>query len=428
MMRGNRESAGSGESIVTRNDRTCNPIARLVWMASANRIDELTSKTSGAVTTELNLATVNRYSLNSVGGGKNSISVLLRLTFSGECAVFETVAVVGATGAVGRIIVQLLQERNFPARNFRFLASARSAGSTILFNGVEHTIEELTPDVFANVELVIASTPDETAAEYLPAAVAAGATVIDESGYFRMKPDVALVVPEINPEAALNANGLIASPNCSTTQMVLALKPLHDVSPIRRVIVSTYQAVSGAGLQGTTDLMEGTRAQLAGEDYQYLAFSHPIAFNAVPQIGSVKEEGYTSEEMKMVYETRKILGDESIQINATCIRIPVANCHSESITVETERPIPPDEAREIFSEFPGLTVIDDTEHGKYPLPSTCTGSDETFIGRIRRDISHPNGLSFWCVSDNLRKGAATNAVQIGELLAAHRVSSGASAS
>ncbi len=334
---------------------------------------------------------------------------------------FETVAVVGSTGAVGSIIIELLQQRNFPARQFRFLASARSAGTTLTFNGTEHTVEELTADAFAGVDLVIASTPDEVAAEFLPAAVAAGATVIDESGFFRMQPDVALVVPEINPEAALNATGMIASPNCSTTQMVLALKPLHDASPVRRVIVSTYQAVSGAGLQGTTDLMEGSRAHLAGEDYEYSVFSHPIAFNAVPQIGSVKEEGYTSEELKMVYETRKILGDESIQINATCVRIPVANCHSESITVETERPISPDEARELFAAFPGLTVLDDTANGEFPLPSICTGSDETFIGRIRRDLSHPNGLSFWCVSDNLRKGAATNAVQIGELLAKHRV-------
>jgi len=186
------------------------------------------------------------------------------------------------------------------------------------------------------------------------------------------------------------------------------------------VIVSTYQAVSGAGLQGTTELVEGTKAHLEGTDYKYEVFSHPIAFNAIPQIGSEKEDGYTSEELKMVYETRKILGDESIQINATCVRIPVANCHSESITVETERPIAPEEARELFAAFPGITVVDDIENLQYPLPSTCTNSDEVFIGRIRRDLSHPNGLSFWCVSDNLRKGAATNAVQIGELLAANR--------
>jgi len=334
--------------------------------------------------------------------------------------VFETVAILGATGAVGHIMRKLLEERNFQAKQFRFLASARSAGKTLEFQGKTYTIEELTKDSFAGVELVISSTPDDTAAEYLPAAVAAGAIVIDESGYWRMKPDVALVIPEINPQAALEAKGIIASPNCSTTQMVMALKPLHDASPIRRVIVSTYQATSGAGVVGTSDLMEGSRAFLDGKEHDYQAFPHPIAFNAIPQIGSEKEDGYTSEEMKMVYETRKILGDDSIQINPTCVRIPVANCHSETITVETERPISPEEARQLFSDFPGITVVDDLKNLSYPLPSTSDGSDEVYIGRIRRDISHPNGISFWCVSDNLRKGAATNAVQIAELLAKHR--------
>jgi aspartate-semialdehyde dehydrogenase len=334
--------------------------------------------------------------------------------------VFETVVVVGATGAVGRIMVQLLQERNFPARRFRFLASKRSAGSNIVFKGRDYVVEELTPDAFAGADLVISSTPDDIARDFLPAAVAAGATVIDESGYFRMRPEVALVIPEINPQAALAATGIIASPNCSTTQMALALKPLHDAARVRRVIVSTYQAVSGAGLQGNADLLEGTKASLNGHAYQYKAFAHPIAFNAIPQIGSLKEDGYTSEELKMVYETRKILGDETIQISATCVRIPVANCHSECITVETERPVTPEEARRLFAAFPGLRVLDDTANGIYPLPSQCSGSNDTFIGRIRRDLSHPNGLNFWCVSDNLRKGAATNAVQIAELLAKHR--------
>jgi aspartate-semialdehyde dehydrogenase len=334
--------------------------------------------------------------------------------------VFESVAVVGATGAVGTIILNLLEQRDFQAKQFTFLASARSAGTTLRFRGEDHTIKELTKDSFAGIELVIASTPDDTAAEYLPFAVEAGAKVIDESGYFRMMPDVALVVPEINPDAAINAKGIISSPNCSTTQMVLALKPLHDASKIKRVTVATYQATSGAGLQGNRDLEAGTRAHLAGEDYEYQAFSHPIAFNAIPQIGSHKEAGYTSEEMKMVYETRKILGDDSIQISPTCVRIPVANCHSEVITVETERPISPEEARDLFSAFPGLTVVDDLDAGVYPMPNNSDGSDETFIGRIRKDISHPNGLTFWCVSDNLRKGAATNAVQIAELLSANR--------
>ncbi len=330
---------------------------------------------------------------------------------------FETVAVIGATGAVGSIILELLEKRDFPAKKFRLLASARTAGTKITFKGQEITVEELTPESFEGVDLVIASTPDDTAAEFLPYAVKAGCKVIDESGYWRMNPEVALVVPEINPQDALNAKGIIASPNCSTTQMVVALKPLHDAAKVKRVIVSTYQATSGAGLQGNRDLEAGSRAHLAGEKYDYQAFAYPIAFNAIPQIGGHKEDGYTSEEMKMVYETRKILGDESILVSPTCVRIPVANCHSEVINVETERPVSPEEARELFSNFPGITVVDDLDAKQYPMPSNCDGSDDVFIGRIRKDISNPNGLNFWCVSDNLRKGAATNAVQIAELLA-----------
>lgn len=333
---------------------------------------------------------------------------------------FKKVAVVGATGAVGRIMCQLLAERNLPAESFVFVASSRSAGRTLQFKGNSYIIQELRPDVFRGCDLVISTTPDDTAEKYLPAAVAAGATVIDESGFWRMKPDVALVIPEVNPEAALNAKGIIASPNCSTTQMVVALKPLHDAARVKRVVVSSYQAVSGVGLQGTVELMDGTRAHLAGENYNYTAFSHPIAFNAIPQIGSFKEEGYTSEELKMVYETRKILSAPEMQICPTCVRVPVANCHSETILVETERPVSPDEARELFAAFPGIVVVDDPARKIYPMPFDCTGRDEVFVGRIRRDLSSSNGLSFWCVSDNLRKGAATNAVQIAELLASHR--------
>ncbi len=329
---------------------------------------------------------------------------------------FDTVAVIGATGAVGRIMLKLLEERDFQANRFRLLASARSAGRAVPFRGSEITIEELTREAFEGVDLVLSSTPDDVAATFLPHALEAGAVVIDESGYWRMNPEVALVVPEINPQAAISAEGIIASPNCSTTQMVMALKPLHDASPLRRVVVSTYQATSGAGVQGTEDLVEGTRAQLAQETYEYQVFRHPIAFNAIPQIGSLKEAGYTSEEMKMVHETRKILGVENLPISATCVRIPVANCHSETIMAETERRITPEEARELFAAFPGITVIDNTSEGRYPLPNECDGSDEVFVGRIRQDLSHPNALNFWCVSDNLRKGAATNAVQIAELL------------
>lgn len=333
---------------------------------------------------------------------------------------FKCVALVGATGAVGRIMCQLLEERDFPAESYRFLASARSAGGKITLKGKEHTIEELTKQAFKGCDLVIASTPDEVAAEYLPAAVEAGCTVIDESGYWRMKDGVALVIPEVNPQDAINAKGIIASPNCSSTQMVVALKPLHDAAKVKRVVVCTYQATSGVGVQGTKELIEGSKAHLAGEDYLYTAFKHPIAFNCIPQIGSEKEEGYTSEEMKMVYETRKILGDQTIQVCPTAVRVPVSNCHSEVINVELGRPVSVEEARKLFASFPGITVVDDLAHFQYPLPSTSDGSDEVFVGRIRRDLSHPNALTFWCVSDNLRKGAATNAIQIAELLAKHR--------
>ncbi len=349
--------------------------------------------------------------------GKQNDVVSLIFDVSLENQVFDTVALMGATGAVGQIIIQLLEERNFEAKKFRFLASARSAGKTISFRGEDIVIEELTKDAFAGTDLVIASTPDDIAAEYLPYAIETGAKVIDESGYWRMNDDVALVIPEINPQDALKAKGIIASPNCSTTQMVVAMKPLYDISPIRRIIVSTYQATSGAGVQGDEDLVQGSKARLDDKEYEYKVFQHPIAFNAIPQIGSEKHEGYTSEEMKMVYETRKILGDDSIQINPTCVRIPVWNCHSESITVETESPISPEQAREAFAAFPGIQVLDNLNESVYPMPSNCDGSNDVFVGRIRRDISHPNGLSFWCVSDNLRKGAATNAVQIAELLA-----------
>jgi aspartate-semialdehyde dehydrogenase len=330
--------------------------------------------------------------------------------------VFETIAIVGATGAVGRIIRQLLEEREFPYRNIRFLASKRSAGTTISFKGEDHIVEEMTPEVFEGIDLAIGSTPDETAKDFCPWAVERGCVVVDESGYWRMDPKVPLVIPEVNPDAAFTHQGVIASPNCSTTQMVVAMKPLHDASRIRRVVVSTYQATSGAGVAGQRDLVAGSKAALEGKYHKYETFAHPIAFNLIPQIGSPKYQGYTSEEMKMVYETRKIFGDEEIQVCPTCVRVPVSNCHSESILVETERKITADEARELFANFPGIKLVDDLASGKYPMPKDCDGDDATFVGRIREDISCANGLAFWCVSDNLRKGAATNAVQIAELL------------
>jgi len=330
--------------------------------------------------------------------------------------VFKSFAIVGATGAVGSLIRQLLEERDFPYEKITFLASKRSAGKTITFKGEDHKIKLLCPEAFDDIDLAIGSTPDDVAAEFCPWATERNCVVVDESGYWRMDPKVPLVVPEINPEAALNHEGIISSPNCSTTQMVLAMKPLHDAGKIRRVIVSTYQATSGAGVQGQADLIDGSRAFLDKKDYEYQAFASRIAFNLIPQIGSHKEQGYTSEEMKMVYETQKIFGDDSIKVCPTCVRVPVENCHSESILVETEKKISVDEAKELFVATPGITVIDDLHQGEYPMPSTCTDDDAVFIGRIREDLSCDKGLAFWCVSDNLRKGAATNAVQIAELL------------
>lgn len=329
---------------------------------------------------------------------------------------FDTIAVVGATGAVGRIVLQQLAERNFPHKKLRLLASERSAGKEVRFNGKPITVELLEPSVFKNIDLVIASTPDEVSAEFAPWAVEAGCVVVDESGYWRMDPTVPLIVPEVNPEAIKDHKGIIASPNCSTTQMVVALAPLHRVSPIRRVVVSTYQATSGAGLAGNEELNDSIRSSLAGKVHPPKTFAHQIGFNLIPQIGSHKEDGYTSEEMKMVYETRKIMGDQNIMVCPTCVRVPVAVGHSESILVETERPISVEEATKLFQAADGVTVVDDLGNGQYPMPIDCDGKDDVFVGRIRKDLSSPNGIAFWCVSDNLRKGAATNAVQTAELL------------
>ena len=331
---------------------------------------------------------------------------------------FDSLVVVGATGAVGRLVRSLLEERAVPFQRIKFLASKRSTGTTIAFGGKSYTVELLCPEAFTAGDLVISSTPDDVARDFIPAAVERGAVVVDESGFWRMDPKVPLIVPEVNPEALAQHQGIIASPNCSTTQMVVAMKPLHTAARIRRVVVSTYQATSGAGVAGQHDLIEGSRAALNQTPYEYGCFVHPIAFNLIPHIGSPKHEGYTSEEMKMVWETRKIFHDDSILVCPTCVRVPVTNCHSESILVETEQPLSVAEARELFAATPGITVIDDLAAKRYPMPLDCSGQDDVFIGRIRKDLSCENGLAFWCVSDNLRKGAATNAVQIAELLLA----------
>ena len=328
----------------------------------------------------------------------------------------KRIAIAGATGAVGTLVRQILEQRDFPFASIKFLASKRSVGKTLTFKGEEHTVELLEPKAFDEIDIVIGSTPDDVAAEFVPWAVERGTIVVDESGYHRMMEDVPLVVPEVNADAVKDHKGIIASPNCSTTQMVVAMKPLHDVSPIKRVVVSTYQATSGSGVVGQEDLIEGTKSALENKDYDYKAYAHPIAFNVIPQIGSHKADGYTSEELKMVYETQKIFGDTDIKVCPTCVRVPVSNCHSETILVETESPISVDQARALFEAAPGITVVDDLEAGSYPMPNTSDNKDDVFIGRIRKDLSCENGLTFWCVSDNLRKGAATNAVQIAELL------------
>ncbi|MCC9599767.1 aspartate-semialdehyde dehydrogenase [Stieleria sp. JC731] len=330
---------------------------------------------------------------------------------------YETLAVVGATGAVGRIVLQQLETRDFPYKRLKLLASQRSVGQEVVVKGETIKIELLAPGAFEDVDLVIASTPDEVSAEFAPYAVKEGAVVVDESGFWRMDPTVPLIVPEVNPEAIGNHKGIIASPNCSTTQMVVALAPIHKACKIKRVVVSTYQATSGAGLAGNVELMTSTQKVLDGETPSCKTFQYPIGFNLIPQIGSEKFEGYTSEEMKMVYETRKIMGDEDIQVCPTAVRVPVTIGHSESILVETEEPITVEQATELFNQAAGITVVDDLQNRRYPMPRDCDGRDDVFVGRIRRDISgNGNGIAFWCVSDNLRKGAATNAVQIAELL------------
>jgi aspartate-semialdehyde dehydrogenase len=329
----------------------------------------------------------------------------------------KRVAVVGASGAVGDVMMRLLEERKFPFSSIKFLASERSAGKPITFAGETYAIEPLSADAFEGVDIVLSSTPASVSRQYSPIAARAGAVVVDNSSAFRMDPDVPLVVPEVNPHDVARHKGIIANPNCSTIQMVVALKPLHDAFRIRRVVVSTYQSVSGAGQKGIHELQEQTSAHVSGvQPPAPSKFAHPIAFNCVPQIDDFLPSGYTKEEMKMVNETRKIMGDDSIDVCPTCVRVPVLFSHSESILVETERPITPEAARELWSRAPGLTVVDDPISSSYPLPAAAAGRDDVFVGRIRQDLQRPNALLFWCVSDNLRKGAATNAVQIAEEL------------
>jgi aspartate-semialdehyde dehydrogenase len=331
-----------------------------------------------------------------------------------------SVVVVGATGAVGEIMRQVLVEHNFPLSAIKFLASERSAGKTIEFKGKKCTVEPIRPEAFAGVQIVLSSTPASVSRETSPMAAKAGAIVIDNSSAWRMDPQVPLVVPEVNADALKSIpKGIVANPNCSTIQMVVALKPLHDLARIKRVVVATYQASSGKGAKGVFELDSQVSALGRGEPIQpAAAHAAQLAGNVLPHDWKLGDDGYSEEEIKMIKETKKIMGDETILVSPTTARVPVRIGHAEAVNLEFERPITPLQAREALRKAPGVVVLDDYAKGEVPLPLHCEGRDETFVGRIRKDPTIPNGLNLWVVADNLRKGAATNAVQIAEVLVA----------
>jgi len=330
----------------------------------------------------------------------------------------NNVAIAGATGAVGAEFLKLLEARNFPIDNLKLLASARSVGKKLEFRGEQITVEELTSKSFQGIDLAFFSAGRIRSKEFVPHAVDAGTMVIDNSSAFRMDPDVPLVVPEINPQTAFKHKGIIANPNCSTIQMVVALNPLHQAATIKRVVVSTYQSTSGAGAKGMNELINQTRAWVNNEPLEVSAFPVQIAFNLFPHVDIFLENGYTKEEMKMIDETKKIMNAPNMGISATCVRVPVLRSHSEAVWIETEKKITPEEAREILKKSPGLIVRDEPVNGGYPMPWDVDETVETFVGRIREDFSHPKGLTFWVVADNLNKGAALNSIQIAEVLEA----------
>jgi aspartate-semialdehyde dehydrogenase len=325
------------------------------------------------------------------------------------------IAVVGATGAVGPVVLEVLHERGFPAAEVAAFASARSAGSRVRFAGEELEVRELTPDALEGFDLALFSAGGSTSLRYAPEAVARGCVVVDKSSAFRMDAGVPLVVPEVNPEAAEGHRGIVANPNCSTIQLVAALKPLHDAAGLTHVTVATYQAVSGSGTRAVDELRRQSQSVLDGEQPTASVYPHPIAFNVLPQCDAF-DGASTLEETKLVRETHKILGDTGIAISATCVRVPVWRGHSEAVWVETREPLGAERARELLARAPGVRVVDDPATGAYPLPSQAVGTDDVLVGRIREDSSRRNGLSLWVVADNLRKGAATNGVQIAELL------------
>jgi aspartate-semialdehyde dehydrogenase len=334
--------------------------------------------------------------------------------------VLPSVAVVGATGAVGEIMRQVLIEHNFPLAAIKFLASERSVGKAIDFKGKRYIIEPIRPEAFVGVDIVLSSTPASVSRETSPMAAKAGAIVIDNSSAWRMDPEVPLVVPEVNADALRSIpKGIVANPNCSTIQMVVALKPLHDLATIKRVVVSTYQASSGKGAKATAELESQVASLGRGEKVRPVTVhAAQLAGNVLPHDWKLGEDGYSEEEIKMIKETKKIMGDDTIQVSPTTVRVPVRIGHSEAINLEFARPITPEQAREALRKAPGIIIVDDYAKGEVPLPLSCEGRDEVFVGRIRRDPTIANGLNLWVVSDNLRKGAATNAVQIAEVLVA----------
>ncbi len=326
------------------------------------------------------------------------------------------VAVVGATGAVGNEMVEILAERKFPVRELRLFASERSVGTTVTFNDHDVAVRLLGPDAFGGVDIALFSSGDEVSLEYAPVAVRSGAVVIDNSAAWRMQTDVPLVVPEVNLEAAFKHRGIIANPNCSTIQMVVALKPIHDSARLRRVAVVTYQSVSGTGKEAMDELLEETRALLAFEDVWPQVYPYQIAFNLLPQIGAFDANGDCSEEIKLINETRKILGEPELPVTATTVRVPVFRAHSEAVNIQTATALAPNDARALLSTAPGVIVYDDPQRKLYPMPVDVAGTDAVYVGRVRTDRSQPNGLNLWVVADNLRKGAALNAIQIAEAL------------
>jgi aspartate-semialdehyde dehydrogenase len=329
-----------------------------------------------------------------------------------------SVAVVGATGAVGEVMRQVLVDRKFPFRAIKFLASDRSAGKQIEFKGKTYTLEAIRPEAFAGVEIVLSSTPASVSRESSPMAAKAGAIVVDNSSAWRMDPDVPLVVPEVNADALRKIpKGIVANPNCSTIQMVVALKPLHDLAKIKRVVVATYQASSGKGAKGLLEL-EAQLDSIGKGQPMPKATNHAaqLALNVIAHDWKLGDDGYSEEEIKMVKETKKIMGDESIQVSPTTARVPVKTGHSEAINIEFHKPITVEQAREALRNAPGIVLLDDYAKGEVPQPIDCVGKDETFVGRIRRDPTVPHGLNIWVVADNLRKGAASNAIQIAEVL------------